>query len=115
MNVTIFDGATVIGHAYLSGLDPPMGCASGTFVAAPAYVAAEHANVLDGDYLGDRGAGFRVVSHIHGEIECQSAVILDFPSIDEIGVDVIGIPYPLYETLFGDRADYRSYRGLDPA
>ena len=115
MNVTIFDGTLPVGYAYLSALDPPTGCAAGTFVATAGYRASAHANVLDGEYLGDRGAGLRVFSHTHGEIECRSAAIFDFPILDEIRVEVIGIPYPLYETLFADYAGYRSYRGLDPA
>lgn len=58
MHVSVFDGETLIGHASLTDLDPPMGVAMGAFTPSEHYVQAAHANVIDGDYVGERSRHF---------------------------------------------------------
>jgi len=113
VHVSIFNRDTLIGHANLSELDPPMGVATGAFVPTADYARTDHANVVDGDYVGERSQGFRVLSEAHGKIESQAIAILDWPTLGEIELHVLGITNPDYEALFGDHPTYRAYYGLD--
>ena len=113
MHVSIFNDGTLIGHADLTELDPPMGVATGRFVPSENYVQIEHANVVDGEYVGTRSDNFRVLSKEHGEIESSALAILDFPTLGEIEFHALGIKRPDYAVLFGDHPHYRAYYDLD--
>jgi hypothetical protein len=110
MRVAIHDSKGLIGHADLTASDPPMCAASGPFSPEPTYDPLEHANVIDGEYLGDRTANLRVTSEAHGEIESHSIAILDWPALKEVQLDVVGIIRPSYDALFMDDPDFRAYR-----
>jgi hypothetical protein len=83
--------------------------ASGPFAPSPTYNRLEHANLIDGEYMGDRTASLRVISEAHGEIESHAIAIHDLSALDEIEVDVIGIIRPSYDALFGDDPDFQAY------
>jgi hypothetical protein len=110
MNVAIYFEGSQIGSANLNQLDPPMGVASGAFVPAPDYVAERHANVIDGEAVADLGGVLEIRSEEFGILPKLDAAIQDFSAaIDEIVIDVIGIPYPLYHEMFSEYEGFKAY------
>ena len=99
MRVAIHEGEELLGFADLAASDPSMGVASGRFHPSPAYRADEHANLIDGVYVGDRGNKLRVTSEGFGHIECHTIGIGDWPALGEIHVDLFGIISPAYADL----------------
>ena len=83
--------------------------ASGQFIPTAAYSRAAHANVIDGEYVGDRTANLRVISDIHGHLESKAISIQDFLPLDEIEVHVIGIFNPSYDAIFGNDPNFQAY------
>jgi hypothetical protein len=110
MRVQVVSNGIVIGAADLTRLDPPMGVAMGPFEPADHYERAVHANVIEGNYIGDPGASFVVVSEVHGAIGCVGVAIEDYAeSIGERELTVLGIPYPEYARFFAEYSDYKAY------
>lgn len=91
--------------------DPPMGCAEGDFFAEEAFseFRADNAPQPEGNPAISRWVGLSVQAEGGEEIECLDAVLFeyDFGDHKELRIDVIGIPYPLYEELFPGR--YAAY------
>ena len=113
MRAEFFDGEKLIGRSVLRAADPPMGVAAGSFEPTEAYSRDVHANIIEGDYVGDRGLSLRSRSPDRGDIE-GSIVIEDYTdSLGERQVSVIAIPYPEYGEYFADDPGHRSYWGLD--
>jgi hypothetical protein len=110
MLVQVLSNGVVIGGADLTQLDPPMGVAMGHFEPADHYDRRLHANVIEGDYIGDPGASFVVVSEDNGIIVCVGVAIEDYAeSMGERQLTVLGIPYPDYARFFADYPDYKAY------
>ena len=99
MRVTVFDGENVVGRADLAASDPSMGVASGVFHPGSAYSRAEHANLVDGEFVGDKSAELRVISEDHEQITCGAIVIGDWPTLKEIHLDLLAITSPDYAGL----------------
>jgi hypothetical protein len=95
-------GTTLIGHSELEFGDPPMGVAFGKLLPTPEYQGVRSkciAALAGGDQthlnLSVRGAdGVTIPAAGVGVLD---AVDL---SMEEIEVEVLGIPYPLYAELF---------------
>ncbi len=110
MRVQVLSNGIVIGGAELTRLDPPMGVAMGHFEPADHYDRRLHANVIDGNYIGDPGASFVVISEVNGTIECVGVAIEDYAeSAGERQLTVLGIPFPDYARFFADYSDYKAY------
>jgi hypothetical protein len=110
MRVTVLSGNATLGAANLGQLDPPMGVAMGSFEPSGCYDKHAHANVIDGEYVGDKGTSFVVISDAHGKIDCVGIAIEDFAeSIGERQLTLFGIPYPEYAQYFGEYEDYKVY------
>ncbi len=114
MFVDILLNDIVIGRSNLDRLDPPMGVAMGSFVATDAYDRTLHANVIEGNDIGDRGQALTVQSSDHGEIAHTGLNIEDFSDgLGEIEISVIGIAQADYERFFSANPHYRAYYDLD--
>ncbi len=114
MQIKIFADEILIGRSNLDQLDPPMGVAMGSFFATDAYDRTLHANVIEGDHIGDRGKMLFIQSSDHGRIECAAISIEDYSDgLGEIEISVMEIPYPEYEIFFSEYDHYREYFGLD--
>ena len=111
MKVTIYDAATPIGEAEVFALDPPMGVAMAKFIPFPTYSAKLHANVVDGDYIGDRGENLRMELADGVALKSQAISIQDWPTLDEREVHILGILEPSFEELFREHPDFKSYWG----
>ena len=94
-------GDEIIGFAELEAGDPPMGVAGGRFLPTPAYSSIQRHCIQHRDSWVPI-PGLAVSMPDGGPIECQSGVvILDYSAeLDEIQIEVSGIPYPLYGELF---------------
>lgn len=109
MKVTIYEADTPIGEAEIFALDPPMGVAMATFKPLAAYNVEQHANVVDGDYIEDRGGRLRIEMADGVPLISQAISIQDWPALEEREVHILGILEPNFETLFGEHPDYKSY------
>jgi hypothetical protein len=115
MRVAIHDSEGLIGLAELNASDPPMCVGSGRFIPTAAYSRSKHANVIDGEYVGDRTANLRVVSADHGDVDSEAISIQDFAALDEIVVYLVGISSPSYDVIFADDPSFRAYWTRDEA
>lgn len=111
MKVTIYDAASPIGEAEIFALDPPMWVAMAKFTPLPAYNAKLHANVVDGDYMGDRGENLRMELADGVALKSQAISIQDWPTLGECEVHILGILEPSFEELFREHPDFTSYWG----
>ncbi len=111
MKVTIYEADTPIGEAEIFALDPPMGVAMAKFKPLSAYDVERHANVVDGDYIEDRGRGLRTVVHDGVPLISRAISIQAWPALGEYEVHILGILEPSFETLFCDHPDFKSYWG----
>jgi hypothetical protein len=102
----------LVGYSELERGDPPMGVAEGKFLPTPAYEGIKRSAVVARE-RSQTHLELAVRSIDGRELPAQGGVrIIDYTSelgIGEVQVEVLGIPYPLYEELFpGHVAAYRS-------
>ena len=111
MRVEILHGDAVIGRSELDRLDPPMGVATGFFEPTDHFDPRRHAGDIEGrDNQHAVESGFSVRGPDGKNVECSGVWIRDFrDALDEIEVDVIGIPYPEYAARFGTHPHYTDY------
>lgn len=115
MKVTIFETDTPIGEAEIFALDPSMGVAMAKFTPLPAYNVEQHANVLDGEYIAERGDKLRIELVDGAALRSQAISIQDWPALGEREVHILGILEPTFDELFSDLPHYREYYDLDLA
>ncbi len=113
MQVKVFEADTPIGSANIRALDPPMCVAIATFTPSSGYEAKRHANEIDGEYVADRSDILRIFLPDGSELRSHAILILDFPTLDEIELHIVGIYEPSFEELFSAHPDYRAYFDLD--
>ena len=85
----------------------------GQLEPSPEYVPAAHAGQI-GEVRNESGvqAPLSARSSDFGKIECAAVFIEDFnEALGEIHLAVLGIPYPDYESFFGEHPDYKAYWG----
>ena len=98
---SIYSQDLLIGHSLLESGDAPMGVALGAFEPALGYEKVQEfckANLADQSSLQ-----LSVKTESGKVIPCAGVGILDCseePALSYIEVNVLGIPYPLYEQLF---------------
>ena len=109
MKIRVIESDTIIGEAEVFALDPPMRVAMAMFRAAPAYDAARHANVVDGDYTADRCVSLRLELATGLPLRCEEISIHDYPTLGERQLHILGVLEPSFEDLFADHADYKAY------
>jgi len=111
MKVGVFEQDQLIGDAVIFALDPPMGVAMARFEASSAYDIARHANVVNGEYVGDRGHCLRIELSDGTVIKSNALSIQDWPELGECELHILGIEKPSFESLFADHPDYKAYWG----
>jgi hypothetical protein len=110
MVIEIFEGSDLVGTGQIYALDPPMGVATGYFAPTSAYDRGRHANLVDGEYLGDRTSILTARLTDGGEIiACRAISIMDFPTLDECEIHLIGISAPPFKDLFGGHAQFKEF------
>lgn len=109
MQVTIFEAEIKVGEAQIFALDPPMGVAMAKFSPSPAYHVERHANVIDGDYVADRGDILRIEMSDGVALKSNAISIQDFPTLDEIELHILGIIEPNFDKLFAEHPDFKAY------
>ncbi len=96
---SIYSHEVLVGHSSLELGDPPMGVAFGLFRPVPEYstIRAECiANHADQTHLA-----LTVRTENNTVLTCAGVCIMDCDDgPDSIEVNVLGISYPAYETLF---------------
>lgn len=111
MLVKIFEDQTQIAAAEVYAPDPPMGVAVARLTPTEAYDSKRHANVIDGEFFGDRGDILQIETDDGTAIVCRVISIQDYPTLNERYVEMIGITEPSLEKLFADHPDFMSYWG----
>jgi hypothetical protein len=111
MKLKIFEVNTLIGEAEVFALDPPMGVAMAKFFPAIGYNQGRHANVIDGNYVGDRSETLRVEMEDGATIKGAAISIQDFPTLDERELHILSIYEPRFDELFGDHPNFVDYWG----
>lgn len=113
MKLKILEGGTLIGNAEIVALDPPMRVATAKFYPAANYDSKRHANVIDGEYLGDRSDILRVVLDDGAAIESEAISIQDWPTLKEHELHLWGIFQPKFDELFADHPSFKAYWGTE--
>lgn len=114
MHIEIFSNGALIGRSNLDKLDPPMGVAIGDFVATDAYDRNLHANLIEGEYVEDRGKALNIQSKEYGSVECVGISIHDVSEgLGEIEISLLGIKTPTYDEVFAEYPHYLDYYGSD--
>jgi hypothetical protein len=113
MKLTIFEAKTQIGEANIFALDPPMGCATAKFAPASDYNAERHADLLDGEQVTEPSPTLRIEMEDGVELKSKAISIHDYPTLDEIELNILGIFEPSFDELFSEHPHYRSYWGQD--
>jgi hypothetical protein len=96
----------VIGISKLEAGDPPMGCVSGLIIGISnsldfsKNLLALGGSESSGEYRIELNSEFNLVDSNDKQIEYSGGQILAYPEINEVLIDVVGIPYPTYEELF---------------
>ncbi len=111
MKFTIYEADTPIGEADIFALDPPMGVAMAKFMPLDAYSLEQHANVVDGDFIEDRGGRLRIEMADGRPLLSQAISIEDWPALGEREVHFLGILEPSFESLFREHPDFKAYWG----
>jgi hypothetical protein len=75
MQVNVYEGETLVGTATLDHLDPPMGVAFGPFWPTGHFEPNAHANVIDGEYVGDKGRSLTATAEQHGSLAASVAIM----------------------------------------
>jgi hypothetical protein len=109
MQVKVFEYNMLVGTATLEHLDPPMGVAFGPFSPTTDYAPDAHANVVDGEYLGDKGLVLAATADPHGSLDASIA-------IEDWAAPENGKQLTLFfrdgenfASLFAKHPDYRAY------
>lgn len=109
MQVNVFESEVLVGTATLEHLDPPMGVAFGPFSPTLDYAPNAHANVIDGQYVGDKGLVLAAIADHYGSLDASIA-------IEDWADPEIGKQLTLFfkdgenfAALFAEHSDYRAY------
>jgi hypothetical protein len=87
-----------------------MGVAFGPFTPSDQYDRDQHANVVEGDYVGDRGQSFLVCTDHHRRINSAAVSIAD--STDTLGERELTIWFQdggEFAEFFSEHDDYKAY------
>lgn len=111
MKLKIFEGGMLIGNAEVFALDPPMCVAMAKFDPVEGYDPQRHANVFDGDYLGDRSNILRLEMPDGSTMKSEATSIQGFPTLNEREVHIIGVYEPGFDQLFEEHPSFKAYWG----
>ena len=111
VRLKIFEADTLIGDAEVFALDEPMCVAMAKFDPAKGYDATRHANVIDGDYVGDRSDILRLEMPDGSAKKSEAISIQDYPTLNDREAHIIGLYEPGSDQLFGDHSSFEAYWG----
>ncbi|WP_324750435.1 hypothetical protein SH591_02845 [Sphingomonas sp. LY54] len=87
-----------------------MGVAFGPFAPSDQYDRDQHANIIEGDYVGDRGQSFLVCADQHGRINSAAISIADYAdALEERELTVFFRDGGEFEAFFSEHDDYKAY------
>lgn len=109
MQVKIYDGEMLVGTATVEHLDPPMGVAFGPFSPTPDYASHAYANVIEGEFVGDKGTSLSATADPHGFLD--TSIALEDWSAPELGkqLTLFFKDGENFAALFAEHPDYRAY------
>ena len=109
MQVRLYEGDMLVGTAVLEHLDPPMGVAFGPFLPTSDYKSNAHANMVEGEFTGDKGRLLTATASQHGSLVASVA-------IEDWAAPEFGKQLTLFfkdggnfAALFAMHPDYRAY------
>ncbi|RSU62293.1 hypothetical protein DAH51_01690 [Sphingobium yanoikuyae] len=110
MQVRIYEGEMLVGTAVLEHLDPPMGVAFGPFSPSDRYNRDAHANMIEDEYVGDRGRSLVAILAQHNTPAEASIAIEDW-SASKLGVQLTLFfkEGQTFVAVFATHPDYRAY------
>ncbi|QXQ05902.1 hypothetical protein KX816_17090 [Sphingosinicellaceae bacterium] len=85
-----------------------MGVAFGAFLPSDQYNSDAHANVIDGEYLGDRGESLTAIDDQHSTLETASIAIEDYGDLGR-QLTLFFRDGESFAALFAVHPDYRAY------
>ncbi|MFD1332677.1 hypothetical protein ACFQ4O_11780 [Methylopila musalis] len=87
-----------------------MGIAFGAFTPSDHYNRNLHANVLNGQYVDDRGLNLSLRSDVHGVLSAVSVAISEGPNADdEKEATLFFRERHLFDSLFSKHPEHRTY------
>jgi len=102
----VFYNDECIAESELENGDPPMGCVSGLLIQSGTIQYFSELLIKlggtesDGEYRLELNELFRVVGSIGNALHYSGGQIMAYPELDEVLIDLVGIPYPEYAELF---------------
>jgi hypothetical protein len=108
MQVSIYQGEMLVGTAILEHLDPPMGVAFGTFSPSRHYNPDAHANVTEGEYVGDRGKTLIANDDHASTVDAASIAIEDYGDLGR-QLTLFFRDGQKFAALFATHPDYLAY------
>lgn len=109
MQAVILKGDAVLGTGIVQHLDPPMGVALGPFTPSERFRANLHANTIDGEYEGDKGADFIAIVD-DAPVQTASVALEDYSqSLGEYRFVIWFREEREYEPLFRNHPEFKSY------
>ena len=104
----VFYSDDCIAESELENGDPPMGCVSGLLIQSDTIQSFSELLIKlggtesDGEYRLELNELFRVVGSSDKALHYSGGQIMAYPELDEVLIDLVGIPYPNYAKLFPD-------------
>lgn len=102
MRLKIFEAGTLIAEADVFAVDPPMGVVMAKLFPTDAYHQSRHASVIDEESFGDRGGILQLETQDGTAIRSEGVSILDFPTLDERELHILGIYEPSVDEIIQD-------------
>ena len=109
MQVSVHESPTLVGTAAIEHLDPPIGVAFGPFVPAGHYSRDRHANVIEGEFVGDRGKVLSASTDRYGVLQTRTVAIEDWTNPPSMELTLFFSDGNDFAEVFSNHADYIAY------
>jgi hypothetical protein len=109
MQVSVHEGPTLVGTATIEHLDPPMGVAFGRFVPSGQYSRDRHANVIEGEFIEDRGRILSTSADQYGVLRTRTVAIEDWTNPPYKELTLFFSDGNDFAEVFSTHADYIAY------
>jgi hypothetical protein len=109
MQVSLHEGPTLVGTATIEHLDPPMGVAFGPFEPSEHYSRDRHANVIEGEFVEDRGRILTASADRYGVLRTRTVAIEDWTNPSYIELTLLFSDGNDFAEVFSTHADYIAY------
>ena len=109
MQVDVYEGETLVGTATLEHLDAPMRVAFGPFRPTDHFESNAHANVIDGQYVGDNGRSLNATADQHGPLAAAIAIMDCADPRMGKELSLVFQDGENFAAIFAAHPDYRAY------